>query len=197
MDASTRPIMCVPAAGSRKPEVTRTIRNITDGTDGPRTISWSGPTASLFGFSLNEIENSESWWLDRIHPDDRLNISSSLSKQLERVVGNPHASESRIWGCDYHFEHRDGHYILVSDRTIVTRDDDGEVMTMVSVVTDKEKRIVERREHAQVLNSRNQLAMIANNTPSGIFMMDPQGYTTYMNAAGKSGCSYTIQQAVD
>lgn len=181
--------MCTPAAGARKPEVTRTIHKITNDTDESRTISWSGPTESLFGFSLDKIENSETWWLDRIHPEDRLEISSSLSKQLDRVVGNPYASESRIWGCDYRFEHRDGHYILVSDRTIVTRDDNGEVMTMVSVVTDKEKRIVERKEHAQVLNSKNQLAMIANNTPSGIFMMDPQGYTTYMNAAGElRGC---------
>lgn len=170
---------------SRKPEVTRTIQNTIEGDNTIRTISWSGPTASLFGFGSEEIENSEVWWLERIHPDDRPTVSSNLSTQLERVLGNPHASESRIWGLDYHFQHKDGHYILVSDRTIVTRDDDGEVVTMVSVVSDKEKRIIERREHAAILNTNDKLAMIANNTPSGIFLMDTQGYTTYMNAAGE------------
>lgn len=184
---------------TRKPEVTRNIellplpRNTTRTIDDRQTTSdqhavhWSGPTAALFGYRIEDIENTGSWWLSRIHPDDRLRISSELRDHLAPVSGNPYDSESRIWGCDYRFKHAQGHYFTVADRSIVTRDDAGNVMTVTSILSDKEKRSVERKEYEELHNSQNHLAVIADNTPSGIFMMDPQGYTTYMNTAGKSG----------
>jgi len=178
---------------TRKPEVTRTISpspttHITRASTADntrRTVSWSGPTESLFGCRVEDIDKTEEWWLDHIHPDDRLNISRSLTEHLKPVHGNPHASESRIWGCDYRFRHAKGHYILVSDRSIISRDETGNVVKVTSVVSDKEKRSIERNEYEELHNSQNHLAAIADNTPSGIFMMDPQGYTTYMNTAGE------------
>lgn len=182
-------------SSTRKPEVQRLITTIVEQNDSEQppdnsqqqyTTTWSGPTHELFGYHLEDIKDGEDWWLSHIHPEDRDDVMNSLSEHLAPASGHPYDAEARIWGCDYRFQHREGYFFLASDRGIITRDDAGKVMKMVSVVSDKEKRRVERKGYEQLLNSQNHLATIANNTPSGIFMMDPQGYTTYMNAAGKS-----------
>lgn len=84
------------------------------------------------------------------------------------TTSNPYSAEARIWGCDYRFRHADGHYLLVSDRSIITRDEHGVALNIVSVIFDKEKRKVEREKYARHLSSQDHLATIANNTASGI-----------------------------
>lgn len=188
------------AYGTRKPEVTRTITVTARDTEGAdfnvngfsRAIVWSGPTDTLFGHDLEEIEDNEYWWTSRIHENDRSRVATSFSEQLLARPGNPYDAESRIWGCDYHFRHANGQYFLVCDRSIITRDEQGNVQTIVSVISDKKKRKIERTAREQLLKSQNHLAIIADNTPSGIFMMDPQGYTTYMNAAGEGWLNHML-----
>jgi hypothetical protein len=68
---------------------------------------------------------------------------------------------------------------LISERSFVDRDESGNVLTMTSSIFNTEKRRIERKQHREFLDSRNQFALIANNTPSGIWMMDQFGMTTY------------------
>lgn len=179
---------------TRKAEVVRTVllsrtnsvphcRSVTPTRQ--QTITWSGPLKQLFGYELEEAESTEEWWLDRVHRDDVARIKDSLSRHLLPSVGNPNAAESRIWGADYRFRHADGTFVMVSDRSITTRDERGHVLSFASVVFDKEKRRLERGENKRNQKSQDHLAIVANNTPSGIFMMDPAGYCTFMNAAGR------------
>lgn len=137
-----------------------------------QTVKWTGPVEELFGYRLGTIEQTEDWWLNHIHPEDRPELTESLSKHLDPTQGSPFASEARIWGSDYRFRHADGHWVLVSDRSITSRDDEGHAVGLTSVIFDKNKRAVERQQHQKTLHSQNTLALIANNTPSGIFMMD-------------------------
>jgi len=168
---------------SRRQEVTRTIRLFPpDKIHRPRSatpyqdqvITWTGPIQTLFGYSLSDVGGTEHWWLDRIHPDDCVSVLESLTKHLIPAPNKPFAAESRICGLDYRFKHANGGYILISDRSITTRDKDGNAVCLESVVFDKKARRNERDEHTKHLESQNVLALVANNTPSGIFMMDPQ-----------------------
>jgi hypothetical protein len=139
-----------------------------------QTVTWDGPVQTLFGYSLHDVEGTEDWWLDRIHPDDRRNVIESLSRHLSPAPGNASAAESRIWRSDYRFRHADGSYILVSDRATTTRDRSGNASCLESVIYDKEVRRNERDAHAKAFKAQDHLALIAANTPSGIYMMDPQ-----------------------
>ncbi|KEQ75494.1 hypothetical protein M436DRAFT_79902 [Aureobasidium namibiae CBS 147.97] len=65
---------------------------------------------------------------------------------------------------------------------------------MTSTIFDAEKRRIERKAHREFLDSRNQFALIANNTPSGIWMMDHMGRTTYMNHAAESITGFKFQE---
>jgi hypothetical protein len=139
-----------------------------------QTVTWDGPVQTLFGYSLHDVEGTEDWWLDRIHPNDRRNVIESLSRHLSPAPGNASAAEFRIWRSDYRFRHVDGSYILVSDRATTTRDRNGNASCLESVIYDKEARRNERDAHAKAFKAQDHLALIAANTPSGIYMMDPQ-----------------------
>jgi PAS domain-containing protein len=163
-------------------------------------VVWNGPIQALFEYSLEDVETTEAWWLDRIHPEDRENVRESLAQHLIPTPGRPFAADSRIWGSDYRFRNAHGSYILVSDRAVVTRDKHGNALSFESVIFDKHVRRRERETHAKLFESQDHLALIANNTPSGIYMLDPQvgdllpepvptdieikGYCIYMNHAG-------------
>ena len=167
------------APPGRKVEVTRHTRLGAQSADGAdrysdQLISWTGPIEKLFGYPLADIRNTEEWWLEKIHQDDRQRVSEAFNEKLKPALVDRFAAESRIWGYDYRFRRADGSYILVSDRNIAARDRHGNVTHLSSVVFDKENRKYEREAHAKELESINDIALIANNTVSGIYMMDPQ-----------------------
>lgn len=137
-----------------------------------RRLVWRGGVEQLIGFSPDNIDSSEAWWLNRIHADDLLDVVTSLSKILAPAPERPYASEARIWAQNYRFRHANGHYFLISERSVLDRDGSGNVLKMTSTVFDTEKRANERKAHREFLESRNQFALIANNTPSGIWMME-------------------------
>lgn len=154
--------------------------------------NWSGPIYSLLGYRPADVECTLEWWLALIHEEDRPEVSSELNVQLTPARGNPCASDSRIWGCDYRIRHSQGHYVLVSDRSTTTRDGLGNAVHINSVVFDKERKRSERKVNEQRMSAQNHLVTIANNTPSGIYMLDPQGYTIYMNTAGTLTSTFTL-----
>jgi PAS domain S-box-containing protein len=187
----------------RKPEVTRSVALFHKDKDHPvipvwswRT-EWAGPTEELFGFSIEEIENTEDWWMQRIHPDDREAVRCSTDELLVSAPKNPYAAESRISAQDYRFKHANGEYVLLSDRTIVNRDSKGKANRLESVVFDQEKRKKQRESFAKIFEAQNHLALIANNTQSGIFMMDPEGYCIYMNSVAEKITGFTFQEIYD
>lgn len=175
--------MAESAQYTRKVEVTRAVlvsppdtleRSRTATPHQKQHVTWNGPVENLFGYSSEDIEVAECWWLDRIHPEDVSRILESLKQHLVWSE-NPFDAKSRIWGSDYRFRCASGVYILVSDRAIITRDELGHAVRLDCVVFDKEVRKIERDAHATFLESQNHLAIVANNTPSGIFMMNPEG----------------------
>lgn len=159
-----------------------------------RSLQWKGSVEELLGFRIEDIPTEESWWLARIHPEDLFDVVNSLSRILAPAPDKPYASEARIWAHNYRFKHANGQFLLVSERSIVDRDESGNVLSMTSTIFDTEKRRIERKAHREFLDSRNQFALIANNTPSGIWMMDPQGYTTYMNNAAESITGFKFEE---
>jgi hypothetical protein len=189
------------APPSRKQEVTRTVclsprdaieRSHTATPHQEQSIAWDGPIEALLGYSLSDVESTEDWWLDRIHPEDRSSVLESLSRHLFSAPEKPFAAESRIWGLDYRFRHVDGSYILISDRAITTRDEYGVATCLESVIFDKEARRNERDAYAKAFKSQDHLALIANNTPSGIFMVDPQVCANYFESTALTLTSRAI-----
>ncbi|KAI5205840.1 hypothetical protein E4T39_02891 [Aureobasidium subglaciale] len=195
--------LAIPSPGDgvvvQKHEAAKRITNIKSNSDGSnstpaRSLTWRGSVEELLGFRVEEIPTSESWWLTKIHPDDLFDVVNSLSRILAPAPDKPYASEARIWAHNYRFRHANGQFLLISERSIIDRDEGGNALSMTSTIFDAEKRRVERKAHREFLDSRNQFALISNNTPSGIWMMDPHGYTTYMNKAAESITGFKFEE---
>jgi PAS domain S-box-containing protein len=184
------------AATTHRHEAAQRITKLsTDGQATPkRSLLWKGSVEELLGFHAKDIPSDEGWWLARIHPEDLFDVVNSLSRILAPAPDKPYAAKARIWAHDYRFKHANGEFLLISERSIVDRDESGNVLSMTSSIFDSEKRRIERKAHREFLDSRNQFALIANNTPSGIWMMDNAGMTTYMNHAAESITGFKFEE---
>lgn len=184
---------------SRKPELTRLTtfdpQNTTSRTQGARpTIIWIGPSNAICGYELEEIENTEEWWLDHVHPEDVEDVTTSYRQHLQPRPAHPYRSEARLWSADYRFRRKDGSYLLVAERGTTIRDKDGFVKKLTAVIIDKTLQESQRSAHKRKLEQRNYLATVAENTPSGIYLMDNQGYVIYMNKAAELITGYTFEE---
>jgi len=167
---------------TRKPELVR-LSNYTPSSTSSTAptnaarhiIQWSGPSEALLGYTLDELKEDEQWLLEQVHPEDVEHVIQTFVKHLAPMPQNKQCSEARLWSVDYRFRRKDGSYIMVSERGITTRDDAGYVTCMNVVIFDKHLQRSQRMAHKTELESRNYLKVVAENTPSGIFLMDGMG----------------------
>lgn len=85
---------------------------------------WVNENAStVFGYPPEEIEPTGTWWMDRIHPDDRARVVDSLQTLLK--------GSGTAWTAEYRFLRRDGTYATVIDRGHVLHDAAGHPIRVV------------------------------------------------------------------
>ncbi len=92
------------------------------------TIRWNEAVEHLFGYTAGEIEACANWWKDRVHPDDRDRVVSSIEAAL--------SGEQDSWLAEYRFQRIDRGYAVVLDRGTVLRDDNGRALRMVGAMHD-------------------------------------------------------------
>lgn len=101
------------------------------------TIEWSSSSPELTGESPGEAFE---WWHERIHPDDRESVMSSMLHFA--------ASGDLRWECEYRFLRPSGSYGVVLARGFLIRDEAGEVVRMIGAMSD----ITERVESQERIN---------------------------------------------
>ncbi len=86
----------------------------------------------LLGFRPDEVPAEQSWWVERIHPDDRDAI------QTRRQWDQPGADR---FSNEYRVRHRDGRWITVWDQGRIMRDETGATVRVVGNSIDITARI--------------------------------------------------------
>ena len=121
------------------------------------TVWWNDRVERLFGYPAAEVTNELSWWVDRVHPDDRARVLHSL-----HLAAGTHGA---CWREDYRFLRKDGTYADVHDRGHVMRDAAGETIRMIGVMQDISERKQSQRQieylayHEPVTRLPNRTAM--------------------------------------
>lgn len=143
-------------------------------------IHWNESISSQFGYPQDMRDSSIEWWLDRIHPSDRDQVSQSLQIALD-------GGESR-WSGTYQFAHSNGEYRTVTDRGFIVRDSHGKANRMVGAmqdITERERaaqRLLQVEKRSQEILQRAKDALeisesryraIFENAPVGIAEFDP------------------------
>jgi PAS domain S-box-containing protein len=97
--------------------------------------------AAFLGFENEEIPADESWWIERIHPDDLAGpVATTRALFKDSTVARVET--------EYRVRHRDGGWHLLSDHARLLRDEGGSVVRMVGITFDvTEERAQQQREH--------------------------------------------------
>lgn len=102
------------------------------------TLWWGEGVQRLLGYSEAEVRSDLSWWVERVHPDDR-----------ERVEQSLHAASlhGTSWREEYRFLRRDGSYADIQDRGYVMCDAAGATVRLIGTMQD-----ISERKQAQLLS---------------------------------------------
>jgi diguanylate cyclase (GGDEF)-like protein/PAS domain S-box-containing protein len=100
-------------------------------------VWWNESTRTLFGYSPEEIGSDVSWWIERIHPDDKERVLAEVRAVLD--------GEGNFWSGEYRFLRAYTDYAHVLDRGYAVRDADGKAYRMIGAMMD----ITERKKQEE------------------------------------------------
>ncbi|MDF3059277.1 MAG: sensor hybrid histidine kinase [Rariglobus sp.] len=114
---------------------------------------WSDGFCTLFGYPRAEISPEVSWWAERIHPDDRERVYTSIHRAKDTPT-------PALWSEEYRYLRKDGTYAVVQDRGHVIHDTAGKSIRMVGGMTDitDHKKLLNQYLRAQRMESIGTLA---------------------------------------
>lgn len=124
---------------------------------------WYGATEALLGYPAHQSAKA-AWWEERVHPDDRWRVLSSLETL--------YASSADTWSEEYRFRRADGSYATVIDRGCVVRDVVGRAVRMVGAIADVTER---RRIEAELRESEELFRATFEAAAVGMAHVAPDG----------------------
>jgi PAS domain S-box-containing protein len=96
-------------------------------------VEWNEALSRVFGHHAIEVSPSVTWWIDHVHPEDRVRVKKSIMTVIE--LGG------RSWTDQYRFLRGDDTYATVIDRGTVVRNDKGVAVRMVGSMLDITERV--------------------------------------------------------
>jgi PAS domain S-box-containing protein len=93
-----------------------------------REFWWGGGILKMLGRMSDPVETTSRWRLERIHPDDRVEVIAGLERAR--------FGTDQAWSWEYRFRRGDGTYIDVEDRGSFLREVDGRAYRMVGSMRD-------------------------------------------------------------
>jgi two-component system sensor histidine kinase UhpB len=109
-------------------------------------VWWGDGIQKLFGYRAGDVSSKLEWWLERVHPEDRQRVTTSILGIVE--------SGGHHWSNEYRFRRQDGTYAIVWGRGSIICDAAGKPTRLVGGISDiSERRLAEKA----IENSRQQL----------------------------------------
>jgi len=130
--------------------------------------------AAVYGYAPDEVEPTQDWWRERIHPDDREAVLARV-EEVRRDGGNQ-------WSAQYRIRRKDGSHTWVVDRGFILRNEQGQPVRMVGAMTDLTEKLALLNE---LESKRAELATVLDATTAAIVVVDERGGIRYANAAAR------------
>lgn len=146
-------------------------------------IWWNEGFKVLFEYKEEEIEPTIDFWYSRVHPEDKDWVINGIHEVIDKGGKN--------WSAEYRFRKADGSYAFVLDRGYALHNREGQPYRMLGSMQDITKR---KKAEAAIESQRQLIATIANNTTSTLFMMNKEGFCTFINSTGERMFGYTLEE---
>jgi diguanylate cyclase (GGDEF)-like protein/PAS domain S-box-containing protein len=91
-------------------------------------IFFSIPWKSMLGYKDRELSNHPDEWLNRVHPEDRLNLNTALEQHLQGLTEH--------FECEHRMAQKDGSYRWVLSRAAAIRNQDGTAIRLAGIQRD-------------------------------------------------------------
>ena len=102
----------------------------------------SEAAAQVFGYQSESGKYSNTWWNDKIHPDDSNSVREAVQKLIQEVQQN--------LTIEYRFRCADGSYKYILDRSYLIIDDAGKPLRIIGSmqdITDRKQYLIEIENH--------------------------------------------------
>lgn len=131
--------------------------------------------AQQIGYEQEELDFNTGIFSKLIHPDDSERINESYTEALRSKERYQH---------EYRLKHKDGHYVPILERGIVTRDEKGTAIRVTGTNMD----LTKIKETEQALKDSKEriekLSSIVEQSIDAMFLGDLEGNLTFINQAG-------------
>ncbi|MDB9313959.1 PAS domain S-box protein [Spirulina sp. CS-785/01] len=144
-------------------------------------IYFSPQWKAMLGYEDHELENSFEMWESLIFEEDY--------QEALQLVERYNQGKIKQFMTTQRFHHREGFTVYVLSKAIHLKDDQGQVVRMVGSHLD----ITEQKRQEQALQqSEEQYRTIIETTLEGVWMVDANGITTFVNQRMASMLGYTV-----
>lgn len=141
----------------------------------------------VFGYDIEQIDNTGDWWLSKVHPNDRERMHYLFKKVLNSKRDRTQA--------EYRFRCKDGTYKYVNDRAYIILDEDGKPIRIIGAMQDitkqKEENLWLKLLESAIANSNEAIAIIEEKTPQS-----PERNTLYVNDAFQTMTGFSRDDAL-
>ncbi|HEY1021736.1 MAG TPA: CheR family methyltransferase, partial [Flavisolibacter sp.] len=156
-------------------------------------IWWSDSFYSLFGFAVTEKVAESSFWLTRVHPDERESVQQSLQAAIN--------SGAKDWTAQFRFQKADGSYAIIRDKGMVLSDNNGTPYRMVGAMIDN----TETEKASNLLQLKNselqavldEFQFVTDFMPQMVWSTQPDGFHDFFNKQWYIYTGLTYEQTKD
>lgn len=137
------------------------------------TLRFSAVIHQAYGYPLDVQDTSESWWSERVHPDDRERVDAEYDAFFE--------SRAEAWTSEYRFQQADGSYKFVFDRGFLVRDAQGQPRRLIGAITDQTD---QKASEAALKEGETRFRQLAENIQEAFWLADRhQNQMLYLSPA--------------
>ncbi len=129
----------------------------------------------MVGYEANELPHTMATWAMLVHPEDK---ERTLATAADYVAGRlPH------FEVEFRLRHKQGHWLHILARGHLARDATGELLTPCRIVGTHVDLTERKRTEEALRQERENLQLILDNAPIGIWLQDGTGRMAFVNKA--------------
>jgi len=134
------------------------------------TVWWGEAFYKMFGYQKPGQHTERSFWLEKVHPDDREAVNESLYEVIN--------SRKNQWNREYRFLKQSGEYAHILDRGYVLHDEVGTPYRMLGSMFDI---TAMKNAEQKVASNIAQRKFLAESMPLIVWTVDPRGQVDFAN----------------